>query len=153
MFLSFCAELSVKVGDTRTPGLPVKSGLGKDDYARARCAFSKIEIHISWFSSDRQFIRELPSGSAQIGRRLVRLLKTGSRQEDGEWACHFISAGISFLIKKFAIKTKNIYLMGPATVSPPRSSLCMAVAITRAARALGCRSQGRRHDESISTKT
>jgi hypothetical protein len=33
-----------------------------------------------------------------------------------------------------------------------RSSLAMAVAIARAARALGCRSQGRRHDESISTK-
>jgi hypothetical protein len=45
------------------------------------------------------------------------------------------------------------YLMGSATVRRPRSSLSMAVAIARAARALGCRSQGRRHDESISTQT
>ena len=35
------------------------------------------------------------------------------------------------------------------TASRPRSSVTMAAAITWAARALGCRSQGRRHDESM----
>jgi len=48
---------------------------------------------------------------------------------------------------------RRLVRLGPATVSRPLSSLCMAVAIVRAACALGCRSQGRRHDESISTKT
>jgi hypothetical protein len=81
-------------------------------------------------------------------------LKTQLRQEDGEWTCHFISpGGTLLLVKRYPTKTKNTYLMGPATVSPPRSSLSMAAAIARAARALGCRSQGSRHDESISTKT
>lgn len=42
--------------------------------------------------------------------------------------------------------------MGPATVSRPGNSLTMAVAISRAARALGCRSQERHHDESISLR-
>jgi hypothetical protein len=64
-----------------------------------------------------------------------------------------LAGGTLLLVKRYAIKTKNIYLMGPATVGRPRSSLSMAAAIARTARALGCRSQGSRHDESISTKT
>jgi len=40
-----------------------------------------------------------------------------------------------------------------ATAILPRSCVAMAAAIAWEARALGCRSQGRRHDESISTKT
>jgi len=40
-----------------------------------------------------------------------------------------------------------------ATASRPRSSVTMAAAIAWAARALGCRSQGRRHDESMSINT
>jgi hypothetical protein len=48
-----------------------------------------------------------------------------------------LSGGTLLLVKRYAIKIKNIYLMGPATVSRPRSSLAMAVAIARAARALG----------------
>ena len=39
------------------------------------------------------------------------------------------------------------------TASRPRSSVTMAAAIAWAARALGCRSQGRRHDESMSINT
>ena len=66
-FLSFCAELSVKVGDTRTPGLPVKSGSGKHDYARTRCAFSKIE----YTSAGSPAIGN-SFGSRQVGHRSDR---------------------------------------------------------------------------------
>jgi hypothetical protein len=89
----------MKVGDTRTPGLPVKSGLGKHDYASARCAFSKIE-----YTSAGSPVIGNSFGNRQVGHRSDRsqaceALKDWVRQEDGEWACHFISAREFFFNK------------------------------------------------------
>jgi len=96
-FLSFCAELSVKVGDTRTPGLPVKSGSGNT---------TTLEHDVlSLRSNTHQLVLQrsaIHSGTAkwviaQIGRRLVRLLKTGSRQEEGGMGLPFhLCGGILF---------------------------------------------------------
>jgi hypothetical protein len=55
------------------------------------------------------------------------------------------------LNKEFCDQNQEHYLLA-AKVCWRRNSLTMSVAIARAARAFGCRSQASRHDESMSTK-
>src|SRR6266536_2915732 len=59
----------------------------------------------------------------------------------------------SFELNRATCDQNQEHYLATATICGPRNSFTMAVAIARAARALGCRSQVRRHDESISTNT
>jgi hypothetical protein len=54
----------------------------------------------------------------QIGHRLVGLLKTRFRQEDGEWTCHFISPGEVLFNKEICDQNQEHLLDGARDGKP-----------------------------------
>jgi hypothetical protein len=107
----------VNVGDTRTPGLPVKSGLAKEPTLEQ--AFSKIEYTSGSPAIGNSF------GNKEVGHRSDRsqaceALKAGSGQEDGEWACQLISAGDFFFNKEVCNQNRE-HLLDRARDGKPSS--------------------------------